>query len=43
MAGKKGFNNIDMIETERLAHLTQHLSHVLRFAGNPASKRPNPA
>ena len=38
----KGFNNIDMSETERLAHLTQHLSHVLRFAGKPASKRPNP-
>ena len=43
MADKKGFNNIDMTETERLAHLTQHLSHVLRFAGNPASKRPNPS
>ena len=38
----KGFNKIEMTETERLAHLTQHLSHVLRFAGAPASKRPNP-
>ena len=40
--GKKGFNKIDMTETERLAHLTQHLSHVLRFNGGPATHRPNP-
>lgn len=42
MADNKGFQSIEMTETERLAHLTQHLSHVLRFAGKQATKRPNP-
>ncbi len=31
-----------MTETERLAHLTQHLSHALRFGHGTASKQKNP-
>ena len=39
---KKGFNNVDLSETEQLAHQTMHLSHVLRFGEGKAEKRANP-
>lgn len=38
MAQENGFQKLDLTETENLAHLTQHLGHLLRF-GRPSDKR----
>ena len=38
MAQENGFQKLDLSETENLAHLTQHLGHLLRF-GRPSDKR----